>query len=136
MGTNQYNSWWFSGVNISREYHIVLFMNHTSLGFLNQSILVEPLRDPLLDADKIEDTIEDVAGGFELGYVATFFIYSPLIACLVLPGRKHPGFAIVIASLYAGAVTAFLLTNLLMFAPFICAIGIALIAVKKGVISL
>jgi len=134
--TSQTNLFIYNGVNTSREFLLVLHMNHSELGYVEQQILVEPLRSPSIDIDEIEDKIEGAAGGFELGYVYTFLIYVPTIFLLVLPGRAHPGFAIVMASMYMGLVTTFLTANLFMFAPFICAVGIALIIVKKGVINL
>jgi len=134
--SNSY-SFWLYGLNNSREHKITIFLNHSLLDFVVKVISVSPNEEATYDLSDIEEKISDGFGPFELGYVATFFIYVPVIAFLTLLGKEHPGFAIISASLYAGLITSFVVVgNIVMIIPFAIAIGMILMAVKGGMLKL
>lgn len=135
--TNHNITIWVDDVNISRVHEVVIYLNHSKLGFVVVYITVLSIDTPVLTETDIERKIENVIGPFKLGYVHTFLLFLPIIGLLVLPGAKHPGFAIISAALYAGFFTSIVVVgSVLLFVPFLIAIGVILMAVKKGVISL
>jgi len=131
-------SFWVNDLNFSRLHEIVIYLNHTVLGFEIESIFVGPVSDAEYDdGGEIERKIENVFGPFRLGYVQLFLVYLPIMFLLVLPGPKHPGFAIIMASLYAGFASSFIVVgSILVIIPFAIAIGAVLMAVKGGMFKL
>ena len=132
-------SFWLYNINISREYEVILYLNSSNadIGFQVVSIIIEPIREPPHDQSDMERVFEDILGPFKLGYVVTFLLYIPCIALLVLPGPQHPGFAIIITSLYAGLITSLVVIGtVVLFIPFMIIIGAILMAVKGGIIKL
>ena len=131
-------SFWINNLNNSRGHEITIYLNHTTLGYEVKSISVGPATEAKYDdGGEIEQKIENVFGPFSLGYVQVFLVYLPLMVLLVLPGPKHPGFAIIMASLYGAFASSFIVVgSILMIIPFAIALGVILMTVKKGMISL
>lgn len=125
---------WVTGINISRSYTVFLYLNHTDLGYKIISI-IDIILIPTYNRSEIEEKVENVLGPFSLGYVNTFLIYLPSVLCLILPGRQHPGFGILLCSFYLGITSAFIF-NPVTLIPFIVAIGIILMLVKGGKLKL
>ena len=131
--TNDIFSFWVRNLNISRSHRVHLFLNHTTLGYVNVSIIVLPLHTEKLNK-KIEKKFIDVFGNFDLGYVNFFFIFLPLICLLVLFGPAHAEIGMIGAGLYLGISSIYLEMNvgLIQLGFVIVAIAIVYTMVKHG----
>ena len=127
-------SLWITATNLSRSYRVVIRLNHTYLGWVNQTILIGPYRTAIYDSDEFENKIENVIGEFDLGYVRMFFVFVPFIVVLVAFGRSHPGFGVVGGGLWLGFSGVFLEmpVQFLIVVPFVVAVGVILMVVKGG----
>jgi len=127
-------SYWVTGSNASREHHIIIHLNHTILGWVNVTIILNPVYSPEYEKSDIETKSVAVFGVFTLGYVNFFLIFIPMIILLIVFGPRHTGLGIIGAGLYMGFTSIFIDTpqELLLLVPFIVAIGIIYIIVKEG----
>ena len=125
-------SFWITGVNISREHEVVICLNHTTLGYEVQSIIVLPVYTP--QYPDIEAKIRSVWGNWELSYEQIFFVYLPCIVVLVFFGKSHPGIGIIGSGMWLGFIGFYLSipNELVALAVFIIAIGFIYILAKKG----
>ena len=129
---------WVTGLNTSRIHHVTIHLNHTMLGWVNVTIIVNPIHTPKYQKDDIEDKTVGVFGVFSLGYVNFFLIFIPAIILLVIFGPRHAGMGIVGAGLYMGFSSIFIAVpqQILYLIPLIVAIGFILIIVKEGGVKL
>lgn len=131
--TNNTFDFWITGINISRMHQVILYLNHTNIGFTKQSILISPLRTPKYSKSAIETAISNVAGTFTLGYVNFFFIFLPAIVVLVLFNPSHSYIGIIGSGFYIGFTSLYFTIpeELFLSIPFIIGLGL-LLAVIKG----
>ena len=126
---------WVTGIDINKSQQVILYLNHTDLGFIVQSINFNPIITPLLDENDIENKISAVFGSFDLGYVLFFFVYLPCIILLVIPSLFHPALGIFLSSLYLAFTKVMfdvpieVLYNLI---PVIILLGVLLLLLKHG----
>jgi hypothetical protein len=134
---NDLFSFWVTSINTSRAYQVVIYLNHTVLGFKTMTILISPIYSGV-DTASIEAKIRNVFGNFDLGFVNFFLIFLPAIVLLILPGMIHPGLGIIGCGLYLGFAGFFfgLPSTFVLLTPFIIAIGIILLIVKGGIFKL
>jgi len=124
---------WVTGINISRVHEVVLYLNHSTLGFIVIKITVNPLRTPSEDTAEIEADLTSTLGDNPLGWVNMLFLFIPVLVLLVVFGPKNAGMGIVGSGLYIGFASLFIDVpdTLILLAPFVIAIGIILVIVKK-----
>jgi len=124
-----------TGYNISMMHKLVLYLNHTDLGFVILTFFIEPIRTLTLPST-IEGYWDDVFGDFELGWVNTIFLFMPCMFFLIVFGGHHAGLGILSSGMYLGFTTYFLnLSNadvLLTVASLLSIVGFFLIILKKG----
>jgi len=128
-------SFWVTGINTSREHRIVLHLNHTTLGYVIQSIVLEPIYDgPVYNKSLINIKVTNVFGNFRFNFVHMFFMYVPALICLVIFRKENPGIGIISSGLLIGFIGIYLLVppETYLLAPFIVALGFILMIVKGG----
>jgi len=133
-GSNSF-SFTSTGYNISMMHKLVLYLNHSDLGFVILTFFIEPIRTLTLPST-IEGYWDDVFGDFELGWVNTIFLFMPCMFFLIVFGGHHAGLGILSSGMYLGFTTYFLnLSNadvLLTVASLLSIVGFFLIILKKG----
>ena len=129
---------WVTGLNISRVHKVTIHLNHTTLGWINITITINPLHTPKYEKDDIESKSVAVFGIFTPGYANFFLIFIPAIILLLVFGPKHAGIGIIGAGLYMGFSSIFIAVPapILTLVPFIVAIGFIYIIVKEGGVKL
>jgi hypothetical protein len=136
------NSFWYSPVNITREYEIWLYLNFTTPEYANYTKVtyVLPLAVHIYNATEIEEKITDVWGVWLPGFVNVFILFAPFFCILILLGKAEPG----LGALGGGAwllgcdilFTHLNALNLYVVAVFVAAIGVVLLLVKGGRVKL
>jgi hypothetical protein len=129
------NSFWYSPVNISREYEVELYMNFSdTLGGLFHSVkFVYPLTAALYNGSAIEKKISDVWGQWGPGYVKAFIIFGGFLFWMVLLGKGtgEPGYGAMSGGLWLAfsnsLITGLNLINIYEVSAFCCAIGFLLL---------
>jgi len=129
---------WKSSLNTSRMHLIVLFMNHTTLGEIeNYTIYVMPLHEDKESGESLETHFIAVFGNWEYGFVNTIIWYFPsIIFILAFAAVHHPGMGVLFAGMYCMFVSWYLLmpdeAALIMFASIAVVIGMIGIFLKRG----
>jgi len=129
-------AFWVRNINISRQYEVTCHLNHTVLGYVVQSIIINPIYAPRYT--DIEAKIRAVFGNYNLGFVNIFFIYIPAIVILVIFSRTKKkgiqGIGVIGSGLWMGYIgmQVPVPTEALALVPFIIAIGFILIFIKGG----
>jgi len=135
IGVNDYQ-YWVTGINASRQHIITVHVNHTTLGWVNESIYLNPVNNSLYhDPGIVEDALTDVTGPFELGYVRFFIEWLPFIAILVILGRVEAGMGIFGGALYLALIGKFfndLPAELWQVIPIIIIFAVLWYIVTKG----
>ena len=124
-----------SGYNTSMAHTIVLYLNHSDLGFEHVSIFLFPIVSTMVE-NTIENYWDNVFGSWDLGYARTFLVFVPCIFFLVVFGAAHVGLGVLVSGLYLGFTTQFLdITGGIEFvtlASLLAVAGIVMIIVKRG----
>jgi len=132
--SNTYD-FWVTGIDINKSQQVILYLNHTDLGFIVQSKNFNPIISPILDENDIENKISAVFGSFDLGYVLFFFVYLPCIILLVIPSLLHPALGIFLSSLYLAFTKVLFdvpIEVLYNIIPVIMLLGCLLLLLKHG----
>lgn len=100
---------WLSVTNVSRQHIVIMDLNHTTLGYVeNHTVAISRIRIP---SDKVpgswlESRWTGTMGSFEYGYINVFMIYFPAVALLLIIGYAgEAALGTLIASLYCGWIT-------------------------------
>ena len=124
-----------TGYNTSRTHAIVLYLNHSELGFEVVWIYVYPLYSPVSE-DTLEAYFSDVFGSFELGWVKTFLVLLPALIPIIVFSPRHVGLGIIGAGCWMGFVPIFIdVSSVVQYATLagiIIVMGMALVVIKKG----
>lgn len=100
-------TFWLMGLNNSRAHRVILHLNHTNLGYVIETILVNPAR-PLENRTQVTSIITNIIGEFELPYIELLFVFIPAFGILILLSKKKvPEAGIIIAGLWIGFVSMF-----------------------------
>ena len=124
---------WVTNVNTSRSHRVVLFLNHTSFDSFSMTIMVAPLHTPDKDTEEMESDLTDTLGDNPLGWVNMLFLFVPILVLLVVFAPYNAGVGVIGSGLYVGFASIFITVpvNLTVLVPFVIAMGVILIFVKK-----
>jgi hypothetical protein len=134
---NSFNFWKYN-LNVSRSFVIVLYINHTTLGFVGDyRVIVTPLHTDRDQGSWFENLLQGEVGEFDYGYVITFLWYLPaIILILGFGAMNQPGFAVLSSGLYSIFLTWWLELSeqeiILTFAGIAIVIGFITIILKQG----
>ena len=131
-------SFWVVGLNGSRQHIVYIKLNHTQLGYVNNSITIDIYRTVAKNRTSIESKFRNVLGDFALKYVPFLLVYLPIIGLLVVFGPNHAGLGAITSGLYLGLVSTQLTlpAELIPISIFTIALGFILMVVKGGGIKL
>lgn len=134
---------WVYGINVSRQHRVVIYLNHSVLGYNLKSILVGPIYFNQSDLDDKKSDFENkwynvFGDNFDIDIVNMLFIYIPSVLILVLLAKKeHPEIGTVVCGLWIAFIGTRLSVDPVVYAlaPFIIALGIILAIVKGGTVK-
>jgi len=130
--TSNSATFWVTNINTSRTHWVTIHLNHTTLGYVVETIIVYPI---YVTDDTLLARIQAVFGRYDLvNIVLVLLVYVPSIVLLVLFHKKHPGIGVIGAGLWIAFANLrwSIPMELNTLTPLIIVIGFVLIYVKGG----
>jgi len=130
--TSNSATFWVTNINTSRTHWVTIHLNHTTLGYVIETIIVYPM---YVTDDTLLARIQAVFGRYDLvNIVLVLLVYVPAIVLLVLFHKKHPGIGVIGAGLWIAFANLrwSIPMELNTLTPLIIVIGFVLIFVKGG----